>query len=224
MDLTRYCLIRGRCWFDLERGTARVSENAVEVRGDIVWGAPKTARRPPHRAASRARLSRNCQRTSTPTSTTIRARSSSEAPRGGVLRAGLWRSRFWTPATRRAGVDGRTHSRSSPHRGRVVDRRRRQRQADRDMGRAHERVGRARPLRAPLRRTRRARAVSSRCVRRVRFVPPDDDESRGVPRGFRGVKPKLAIVAGEKSASDQGEDGGRTPTRTADLCRVKAAL
>jgi integrase len=25
---------------------------------------------------------------------------------GGVLRAGLWRSRFWTPATKRAGLSG----------------------------------------------------------------------------------------------------------------------
>jgi hypothetical protein len=50
------------------------------------------------------------------------------------------------------------------------------------------------------------------------------DASRGVPRGFRGAKPSLAIIAGEKSTADQGEDSGRTPTRTADLCRVKAAL
>lgn len=73
---------------------------------------------------------------------------------------GLWRSRFWTPATKRARLTG-------------------------------------------------VRIHDLRSIAVALWIAPG---------------PKLAIVAEEKGGTAEREGGGRTPTRTADLCRVKAAL
>jgi len=60
---------------------------------------------------------------------------------------------------------GPARSRSPSHRCVALDRRWSEPEADRHVGRSHQRLGGARPVRAPLRRQRRRRADPSRFVR-----------------------------------------------------------
>jgi integrase len=92
-----------RAHVDLEAHTVRVIENAVEVHGHIVRGAPKTkaGRRTVPVAPTIATALEHHLATYTPPGP--------EAPifagaGGGTLRAAAWRSRFWTRATRAAGL------------------------------------------------------------------------------------------------------------------------
>jgi integrase len=92
-----------RAQVDLEAHTIRVIENAVEVHGHLVRGAPKTkaGRRTVPVAPTIATVLENHMGTYTPPEP--------QAPvfagaGGGILRAAAWRSRFWTPATRAAGL------------------------------------------------------------------------------------------------------------------------
>jgi integrase len=92
-----------RAQVDLEAHTIRVIENAVEVHGHLVRGAPKTkaGRRTVPVAPTIAAALEQHLVTYTPPGP--------EAPvfagaGGGTLRAAAWRSRFWTPATRAAGL------------------------------------------------------------------------------------------------------------------------
>ncbi|MCU1497270.1 MAG: putative integrase [Acidimicrobiales bacterium] len=93
-----------RAHVDLETGTIRIIENAVEVKGHIVRGAPKT------RAGRRT----------VPLADTVAAAlehhldsytgDEPDAPvfagsQGGTLRAGAWRTRFWFPAIDAAGFE-----------------------------------------------------------------------------------------------------------------------
>jgi integrase len=88
---------------DRRARTVRVTDNAVEVRGEIVWGAPKT------RAGRRtvpipARVADVCaQHVETFVAADPDALRFPGAG-GGVLRAGQWRSRHWYPAVRDAGL------------------------------------------------------------------------------------------------------------------------
>jgi integrase len=88
---------------DVTARTVRVVDNAVEVRGEIVWGTPKT------RAGRRT--------IAIPTRVTDvladylgayvdLAQDALVFPgaAGGVLRAGQWRARHWYPAVDRADV------------------------------------------------------------------------------------------------------------------------
>ncbi len=92
-----------RAQVDLEAHTIRVIENAVEVHGHIVRGAPKTKagrRTVPVAPTIAAALEHHLQAYTPP---------GSEAPvfagaGGGTLRAAAWRGRFWTPAIRAAGL------------------------------------------------------------------------------------------------------------------------
>jgi integrase len=92
-----------RAHVDLDAGTIRVIENAVEVHGRLVRGAPKTkaGRRTVPVAPTIATALEEHMGTYTPPEP--------QAPvfagaGGGRLRAAAWRSRFWTPATRAAGL------------------------------------------------------------------------------------------------------------------------
>ena len=92
-----------RAQVDLDQQTVRVIENAVEVRGHIMRGAPKT--RAGRRTIPLAPTIANAlgqhldQYDVTEPDAPVFA-----GPHGGTLRAGAWRSRFWTPAIRAAGV------------------------------------------------------------------------------------------------------------------------
>jgi integrase len=89
----------------VSRGQVRVVHNAVEVRGTIEWGAPKTRagrRTVPMPPVIRATLAQHLD---------TYVEDGPDAlvfpiPDGTVLRAGNWRSRFWAPATRNAGLAG----------------------------------------------------------------------------------------------------------------------
>ena len=110
ITLDAYCGLRlselaglRRSNVDLRSGMIRVVENAVEVRGEIYWGAPKTRavrRTVPMPATVTAALAEHLA---------IHVEGDPRAlvfggTHGGVLRASAWRSRFWNPAIRAAGV------------------------------------------------------------------------------------------------------------------------
>lgn len=140
-----------RSALDLARGRVRVSENAVEVRGTVEWGVPKTRagrRTVPMPAFVAAALERHLvdHVDRAPAALVFGGTG------GGVLRAGSWRHRFWIPAVRAAGLEPLRIHDLQPHRRLTVDRSGRKPEADRDLGRPHQRVGGARPLRPPLRR------------------------------------------------------------------------
>jgi integrase len=88
---------------DLLRREVRVTEIAVEVRGEMHVGPPKT--RAGRRTVPLARVAVDALEehlstfgASDPASSLFTGRD------GGVLRAGQWRQRFWYPAVRAAGV------------------------------------------------------------------------------------------------------------------------
>jgi integrase len=93
-----------RAQVDLQAHTIRVIENAVEVHSRLVRGAPKTkaGRRTVPVAPTIAAALEHHLGTYTPPR--ARGRRSSPGAGGGTLRAAAWRSRFWTPATRAAGL------------------------------------------------------------------------------------------------------------------------
>ncbi|MGI8755295.1 MAG: site-specific integrase, partial [Acidimicrobiales bacterium] len=86
-----------RAQVDPDQETVRVIENAVEVRGHIVRGAPKTRagrRTVPLAPTIAAALRQHVDRYGvTEPDAPVFA-----GPHGGTLWAGAWRSRFWTPA------------------------------------------------------------------------------------------------------------------------------
>ncbi len=89
---------------DLAGARVRVVENAVEVRGEIVWGAPKTRagrRTVPMPAGVRASLEEHL-------ASYVDADADAlvfAGAGGGVLRAGQWRARHWHPAVRAAELE-----------------------------------------------------------------------------------------------------------------------
>jgi len=88
---------------DLNAGTLRVVENAVEVRGEIHWGAPKTRAGRRTVPVPNGVLALLAGHLATYVEDDPRALVFGGA-HGGVLRASVWRSRFWNPAIRKAGV------------------------------------------------------------------------------------------------------------------------
>jgi len=92
-----------RAQVELDGQTVRVIENAVEVRGHIIHGAPKTRagrRTVPLAPTIATALHHHLDRYRvTEADAPVFA-----GPHGGTLRAGAWRSRFWTPAIRAARV------------------------------------------------------------------------------------------------------------------------
>ncbi len=92
---------RGRV--DTMRNTVRVVEQAVEVKGHMYFGPPKTnagRRTVPLPRQVGAELVEHIARYSEPTETGLVFPGSG----GGPLRAGSWRQRFWRPATIGAGA------------------------------------------------------------------------------------------------------------------------
>ena len=89
---------------DLSGGTVRAVENAVDVRGEIVWAAPETRagrRTVPMPAGVRATLEEHL-------STYVDVAPDAlvfAGTGGGVLRAGQWRARHWHPAVDAAGLE-----------------------------------------------------------------------------------------------------------------------
>jgi hypothetical protein len=82
-----------------------VTENAVEVRGTIEWGAPNTRagrRTVPIPATVVAALEGHLLEHGIDDPRALMF----GGPDGGPLRAGLFRSRFWNPAIRAAGLPG----------------------------------------------------------------------------------------------------------------------
>lgn len=93
-----------RAQVDQANGTIRVIENAVEVKGQIARGAPKTSagrRTVPVAPTVATELERHL------------ATFTADSPDGpvfagalrGTLRAGTWRTRFWFPAIEAAGIE-----------------------------------------------------------------------------------------------------------------------
>lgn len=94
-----------RAHVDLATRKVRVSENAVEVRGRIEWGRPKTRagiRTVPMPPKVAAVLERHLAQFVGPDDHDLVF----AGAKGGVLRAGAFRSRIWTPATKVADLGG----------------------------------------------------------------------------------------------------------------------
>lgn len=90
---------------DLLHRRLTVIETLVEVRGELIFNPPKTARgvrtiQIPRAVA--AELERHLARFGDPDPESLVF----TAPAGGPLRVPKWRSRFWLPATKAAGLDG----------------------------------------------------------------------------------------------------------------------
>jgi len=88
---------------DTLRGTVRVAEQAVEVRGHMHFGPPKTRagrRTVPLPRQVTAELVEHLARYSEPEDDGLVF----PGPGGGPLRAGSWRQRFWRPAVVEAGL------------------------------------------------------------------------------------------------------------------------
>jgi integrase len=212
-----------RSALDLRRGRVRVSENAVEVRGTIELGAPKTRagrRTVPIPASVVGCLEQHLAEFAVEEPTALVF----GGPDGGVLRAGSWRSRVWNPAIRAAELEGvRIHdlrhtavslwiaAGANPKQiatwaghtsvSIVLDR----------YGHLYE--GHETDVLDRLDAFVSASSVSS-----------DDAPSRWIPRVFRGARAADDTETSGDIAADQDFRGGRYGTRTHDLCRVKAAL
>ena len=90
---------------DLSTGRVRVCENAVEVRGRVEWGRPKTSagvRTVPMPSTVAQAVEHHLATFVGPGPADLFFPGAD----GGVLRAGSFRSRYWTPAIRNAGLVG----------------------------------------------------------------------------------------------------------------------
>jgi len=90
---------------DLIERRVRVTENAVEVKGRIEWGQPKTRagrRTVPMTVKVSAALAQHLDEFVGPDPDSLVFGGAD----GGVLRAGSFRSRFWVPATKKADLVG----------------------------------------------------------------------------------------------------------------------
>ncbi len=90
---------------DLIERRVRVTENAVEVKGRIEWGQPKTRaglRTVPMTVKVSAALAQHLDEFVGPDPASLVFGGAD----GGVLRAGSFRSRFWAPATKKADLVG----------------------------------------------------------------------------------------------------------------------
>ena len=90
---------------DLLHRRLTVAETLVEVRGELIFNPPKTARgvrTVPIPRTVAAELEAHLSRYGTAEADSLVF----SAPAGGPLRVPKWRHRFWTPATRAAGLEG----------------------------------------------------------------------------------------------------------------------
>ncbi len=209
-----------RSAFDLPRGRVRVTRNAVEVRGVIEWGAPKTRagrRTVPIPTAIVATLEAHLDTfvASDPTALVF------SGAEGGVLRAGSFRSRFWYPAVRAAGLEGvRIHDMRHTAVSLWIAAGASPKQIAIWAG--HTSVSVVLDRYGHLYEGHEGEVLDR--LNKFASVPPRDGSSRWIPRVFRGARGDSDPGTDEAQACDLGFRGGRKGTRTPDLSRVKAAL
>ncbi len=209
-----------RSALDLTRGRVRVSENAVEVRGTVEWGVPKTRagrRTVPMPAFVAAALERHLvdHVDRAPAALVFGGTG------GGVLRAGSWRHRFWIPAVRAAGLESlRIHDLRHTAVSLWIAAGASPKQIATWAG--HTSVSVVLDRYGQLYEGNDVDVLSR--LHSFAAIRPDDGASRGVPRVFRGAPAGPGDNVRELRRPDQPLRGGRKGTRTPDLCRVKAAL
>jgi len=205
---------------DLRRRRVRVAHNAVEVRGKVEWGAPKT------RAGRRT----------VPMTNTVAAALEQHLAEfveddpaalvfagadGGVLRAGSWRSRFWRPAVRDACLDGvRIHDLRHTAVSLWIAASASPKQIATWAG--HTSVSVVLDRYGHLYEGNEADVLAR--LDSFASMASGDAPSPWVPRVFRGFSEGSEGDPTEPQGPDLRFQGGRNRTRTCDLCRVKAAL
>jgi integrase len=131
---------------DLVRGTVDIAEIVVEVHGQLYTGPPKTRAGRRTVGLPRAVVEELAAHMGPvgPADAYVFT-----AEKGGVLRTSNFRIKVWLPAAR-GWAGAAAPARPSPHRGRAVDRGRRQPQGGQRPSRAHLRQLHAGPLRPPV--------------------------------------------------------------------------
>ena len=133
---------------DLLRRQVRVLETAVEVKGQLIFNAPKTSagnRTVPVPASVASVLAEHLGRFSSGRPDDL----AFPGPDRGALRVNAWRARHWLAGDQSNGTRSVAPSRPPPYGPVPVDRCRREPEADCDVGRAHLGRARSRPLRPP---------------------------------------------------------------------------
>ena len=205
---------------DLGRRRVRVSENAVEVRGVVQWGAPKTraGRRTIPMPARVADVLDAHLREFVPADPMALVFG---GPDGGALRAGSWRSRFWNPAIRAVGQDGvRIHDLRHTAVSLWIAAGASPKQIATWAG--HTSVSVVLDRYGHLYEGNDVDVLDR--LDSFASVPSRDGSSRGFPRVSRGARDDADPKTDTAQVYDLGLRGGREGTRTPDLCRVKAAL
>ena len=142
-------------------------------------------------------------------------------PDGGVLRAGSWRSRFWNPAIRAAGLGGlRVHDLRHTAVALWIAAGASPKQIATWAG--HTSVSVVLDHYGHLYEGNDADVLTR--LDSFAAVTSDDAPSRWIPRVFRGARDDSDDQTDRSLVTDQPLYGGRKGTRTPDLCRVKAAL
>jgi integrase len=212
-----------RAALDLRRGRVRVVENAVEVRGTIEWGAPKT-RAGRRTVAIPASVVDALDRHLAEFTLDDPAALVFGGPDGGVLRASSWRSRFWNPATRTSDLEGvRIHDLRHTAVSLWIAANASPKQIATWAG--HTSVSVVLDRYGHLYEGHEAHVLDRLdAFATESSMSSDDASSRWIPRVFRGAWTGDETETGGERAADQDFRGGRYGTRTHDLCRVKAAL
>jgi len=209
-----------RSALDLGRGRVRVTENAVEVRGTIEWGVPKTRagkRTVPIPSAVVSALDQHLREHVDPKPAALVFGGAS----GGVLRAGSWRTRFWHPAIRAAGLGGlRVHDLRHTAVSLWIAAGASPKQIATWAG--HTSVSIVLDRYGHLYEGNDADVLAR--LDSFASVAADDAPSRWIPRVFRGARGESDDEAADPQVADLGNRGGRGGTRTPDICLVRAAL
>ncbi len=209
-----------RSALDMERGRVRVTENAVEVKGTIEWGVPKTRagrRNVPMPNVVVSALDRHLDEHVAPDAGALVFGGAN----GGVLRAGSWRTRFWSPALRAAGLDGlRVHDLRHTAVALWIAAGASPKQIATWAG--HTSVSVVLDRYGHLYEGSDADVLAR--LDSFASVSADDAPSRWIPRVFRGARDESERPANDSQVADLGKRSGRGGTRTPDICLVRAAL
>ncbi|MFP5256092.1 MAG: tyrosine-type recombinase/integrase [Acidimicrobiia bacterium] len=198
-------------------GRVRVTENAVEVRGTIEWGIPKTRagrRTVPIPSAVASALNQHLDHYVDPEPGSLVF----GGPDGGVLRAGSWRSRFWNPAIRAAGLGGlRIHDLRHTAVALWIAAGASPKQIATWAG--HTSVSVVLDRYGHLYEGNDTDVLTR--LDSFASVTSDDAPSRWIPRVFRGANDHSDDQPTGAQVADLRKYGGREGTRTPGLCRVK---
>lgn len=209
-----------RSALNLGLGRVRVTSNAVEVRGTIEWGVPKTRagrRTVPIPGAVLSALDRHLREHVDPEPGALVF----GGPDGGVLRAGSWRTRFWNPAVRAAGLPGlRVHDLRHTAVALWIAAGASPKQIATWAG--HTSVAVVLDRYGHLYEGSDADVLAR--LDSFASVTSDDGSSLWIPRVFRGARGESDDQAAVPQGFDLGKRGGRGGTRTPDICLVRAAL